>query len=111
MTTPTPRCKKGDLAFITKSIRTTNIGLIVSVDDYVGYFQRGEMYSYGGLPMVAYDTGHVWKITSPTKSIETIDGKSFFALNLDQWLTPINGFPEEDENLYEDEPIDDELTV
>lgn len=111
MSLPALRCKQGDLAFVIKAIRQSNIGLIVLVEEYVGYFQRGEEYYYGGLRLVAYDTGHVWKVTSSSKSIDTIDGKSNFALTIDTWLTPIKGLPEDEENLYEDAPMEDRLTV
>jgi hypothetical protein len=111
MSLPTPRCKQGDLAFIIKAIRPSNIGLIVLVEEYVGYFQRGEEYYYGGLRLIAYDTGHAWKVTSSSKSIDTIDGKSNFALTIDTWLTPIKGLPEDEENLYEDLEIEDRFTV
>jgi len=106
-----PKCKVGDLAFIKKSLRIANVGLIVSVDEYIGNFKKGDVFDYGGLPQAAIDDGHVWRIGSSTKSIHTKDGKSTFGLILDQWLTPIKGDPENFEEESFEEVLEAGLEV
>ncbi len=96
------KCKKGGLAFIKKSIRPKNVGLIVTCDEYLGYYIQGETVEISGEVFLAIDTGHFWKIGSSTGSIETQYGKSKMAFIPDSWLTPIDAEPKEDDFFNEE---------
>jgi len=88
MNTPPVRCKIGDLCWINKALRTTNIGKVVTTKEYLGYFQKGDSFVVSGETWYAVDTGHLWIIESPS-GIETQFGTSKEAHILDMWLTPI----------------------
>lgn len=82
------RCKQGQLAWIKKSMRMQNVGLVVECRKHLGYFIQGEAVNEF---CVAIITDHYWEIYSPNKSITVIDdAKTDIAYIADTWLTPIN---------------------
>lgn len=100
-------CKLGDLAFIKKSIRHENLGLIVTCKEHLGYFIKGDKIKISGELWEAVVSDNYWRIESASGSIETMFGKSKTAYGPDSWLFPIK--PEElDENISEevDKPIE-----
>lgn len=104
------RCKIGDLAFINKSIRVVNVGLIIQCTELLGYMNKDERFIWNGEQWAAPTTGDFWVITSSSSSLETQHGKSKQAFILDAWLTPIKPLPEED-YLYTEEELSDTLEV
>lgn len=84
------KCKQGQMAFIKKSLRKENIGLVVECTTHLGYFSRGDKIPMSGEFWYAPDSDDYWMITSASGSIETLYGKSKVAYTLDSWLTPID---------------------
>jgi hypothetical protein len=104
------RCKIGDLAFINKALRQSNIGLIVQCTELIGYLEKDEPFNWNGETWAAPGSDYYWIVTSTTGSIETQFGKSKQGFIADAWLTPIRELPEED-SLYTTEELTDDLTV
>lgn len=102
------QCKIGDLAFIKKSLRPPNIGLIIQCTELIGYLNKDEKFMWNGEQWAALDTGYYWLVTSNTNSIETQFGKAKQAFILDAWLTPINPLPEEDD-ISTEQTLNDEV--
>ena len=86
------RCKAGELAFIRKSMRTTNIGRVVTCKEMLGYFIQGESFLYNGESWMAHETDYMWVVSG---NIETLFGNSAEALVPDSWMTPIRPEPVE----------------
>jgi len=84
------RCKPGQSAFIKKSLRPANIGLVVECTKYLGPYSKGEIVEISGEQWMAFDSDDYWIITSATGSIETQFGKSKIAYIMDSWLDPID---------------------
>jgi len=97
------RCKLGDLAFIRKAMRSSNIGKVVQCKELLGKFNRGDEIKWNGELFVSTDTDYIWVVTSKSQ-LETLYGPSIEAFIADSWLTPINGEPSEnfEEELAED---------
>lgn len=104
------QCKLGDLAFIKKSLRPPNIGLIVQCTQLIGYLSKDEKFMWNGEQWAAPDTGDYWVVTSSSGSIETQYGKSTQAFILDAWLVPIPELPAEDD-ITAEETLTDTLEV
>lgn len=103
-------CEKGDLAFIKKSIRPINVGLIVTCENYLGYYLQGDHIEISGEHWIAPISDNYWYIRSSNSSIETQYGKSSAAYIPDLWLTPIKAEPLEDD-IETTATLDDEITI
>lgn len=103
-------CKQGDLAYIIKSMRPANIGLIVTCDSFLGFFYEGEIIEMNKEQWYAPVTDNYWVIGNKSGNIETQFGKSSIAYIADTWLKPIlaDGL-EDEEDLYS--TIDDVVHV
>lgn len=100
--------KQGDLAFIKKSLRPVNIGMVVTCTQYLGYFIEGEDLEMHGELFKAPFTDNYWLITNQSGHIETQFGKSKEAYLPDLWLIPIKGdLLDGEENLYATDVISD----
>lgn len=99
------RCKLGQLAFIKKSIRTENIGLIVSCKENLGYHLRGDIVEINKERFMSPDSDNIWIIESSSGSIETQFGKSKIGYIPDTWLEPIE--PINDEDLIDEKELDE----
>ena len=87
-------CKQGDLAYIKKAIRTSNIGKVVTCKKLLGHYERGDPIRHNGEVWAAYDTDHQWVIECKN-SLETQYGPCSEALIMDSWLIPIKADPTE----------------
>lgn len=98
------KCKVGDLAFIKKSIRPENIGLIVCCKENLGYHLRGDIVEINKERFMSPDDDNIWIIESTSGSIETQFGKSKIGYIPDTWLQPIE--PLNDEDLVDERELD-----
>lgn len=105
-----PQCKLNDLAFIKKSLRPANVGLIIQCVKYLGPYSKGELITINGEHWHAYDTDDHWVIESKSGSIETQFGKSKIAYIPDSWLTPIKPLSDDGELDDVNLTLADELT-
>lgn len=106
-----PQCKLNDLAFIKKSLRPANVGLIVQCIQYLGTLSRGDVVSLNGENWTAFDSDDHWVIESKSGSIETQFGKSKIAYIPDSWLTPIKPLSDDGELDDVNLTLEDELTA
>ena len=97
------KCKQGDLAVIKFSIRQENIGRIVKVSEYIGYYEKGTLFQYRGMPYAAAITDNYWWIEAEDLSIML--GPSPRAYIPDTWLEPIK--PDNKEKDLTAEDIED----
>lgn len=84
------RCKQGDMATVIRSINPANTMRIVTVHQYIGYFNQGEKFDYNGNECEAVITDNYWWIDtsgSPFKSDGY--GEISRAYSPDTWLQPI----------------------
>lgn len=84
------KCKQGDLCYIKKALRNSNIGKVVTTKLLIGKLNRGDHYKWNGETFIAYDSDYHWVISSKS-GIETQFGNSLEAVIMDSWLVPING--------------------
>lgn len=98
-----PRNKQGQMAFVKKALRKTNIGKIVTCVRYLGYYSQGDVIEISGERYLAYDTDHFWIISANT--LETQYGPSREVYSMDSWLTPIP--PLNDDELIEDRELEE----
>lgn len=82
------KCEKGDLAKIIHSLRPTNIGKTVSVEEYIGHFQQGEEFQFRGIVCKALVTDHYWWIATD-HGLTNMLGDTPKAYIPDTWLEPI----------------------
>lgn len=82
------KCEKGDVAKIIMSLRPTNIGKTVLVEEYIGYLQQGEDFEFRGVPCKAQVTDHYWWI-STDYGLQNMLGDTPKAYIPDSWLEPI----------------------
>lgn len=82
------RCKVGDLAIIIRSVTGKNDGKIVSVVEYLGYFNANEEFVYNGITCRVPITDNYWWITSPSE-MQTYVGPTNKAYGPDTWLKPL----------------------
>lgn len=82
------KCEKGDLAKIIMSLRPTNIGKTVLVDEYIGRFNQGETFEFRGISCTAQITDHYWWI-STDYGLTNMLGDTPKAYIPDTWLEPI----------------------
>jgi hypothetical protein len=97
-------CKQGELAFVKKSIRPENTGLIITCKENLGYYLQGDKIEISGELWEAVVSDNYWLVESSSASITTLYGKSKEAFSPDLWLSPIRP-----EKL--DEEHDEELTL
>lgn len=102
--------KLGDLAFIKKSIRPENVGLIVECKDYLGYYLQGDIVEISGERYTAIVSDNYWLILSPSGSFLTQFGKAKNGFIPDLWLTPIKTDGLEDDD-YVTKTNSEELTA
>ena len=82
------KCEKGDLAKIIYSIRPSNLGKMVLVDEYIGHFKQGEEFNYRGIPCKAQVTDHYWWIATEY-GLQNMLGDTPKAYIPDTWLDPV----------------------
>jgi hypothetical protein len=82
------KCEKGDVAKIIMSLRPSNIGKTVLVEQYIGYLQQGEEFEFRGVPCKAQVTDHFWWI-STDYGLQNMLGDTPKAYIPDTWLEPI----------------------
>lgn len=82
------KCEQGDVAKIIMSLRPSNIGKTVLVEQYIGYLQQGEEFEFRGVPCKAQITDHFWWI-STDYGLQNMLGDTPKAYIPDSWLEPI----------------------
>jgi hypothetical protein len=82
------KCEQGDIAKIIMSIRPTNIGKQVLVEDYIGEFQAGEDFDFRGIVCKAPVSDHYWWIATEY-GLQNMLGDTPKAYIADSWLEPI----------------------
>lgn len=82
------KCEQGDLAKIIMSIRPSNIGKQVLVEEYIGKFQAGENFQFRGIVCMAPVTDHYWWIATEY-GLQNMLGDTPKAYIADSWLEPI----------------------
>jgi hypothetical protein len=82
------KCEKGDLAKIIHSIRPTNIGKTVLVEEYIGHLKEGEVFQFRGIVCKAIITDHYWWIETEY-GLQNMLGDTPKAYIPDTWLDPI----------------------
>ena len=96
------KCKLNDLCFILNSLRPSNLGKVVEIVEYLGYFQKDEQYKWNGEVWTAFDTDHYWVIKG---NLETMYGISKMATIMDSWLLPLDSEPANDSVMQEEELV------
>ena len=82
------KCEKGDIAKILMSLRPTNIGKTVLVEEYIGHFKQGESFDFRGVECKALITDHYWWI-STEYGLSNLYGDTPKAYIPDTWLEPL----------------------
>ena len=82
------KCEQGDLAKIIYSVRPTNLGRIVLVEDYIGHFQQGEEFDFRGIQCRTPVTDHYWWVSSE-HGLTNMLGDTPKVYVPDTWLEPI----------------------
>jgi hypothetical protein len=82
------KCEKGDLAKIIMSLRPSNIGKTVLVEEYIGYLQQGDEFNFRGVSCKAMITDHYWWIATDY-GLQNMLGDTPKAYIPDSWLDPI----------------------
>ncbi len=95
------KCEQGDIAKIIMSLRPSNIGKQVMVEDYIGHFKEGEKFDFRGVPCKAQITDHYWWIATEY-GLSNMYGDAPKAYIPDTWLEPVRPeklFQKEKESL------------
>jgi hypothetical protein len=82
------KCEKGDMAKIIYSVRPSNLGKTVLVDEYIGHFKEGDVFDFRGVPCKALITDHYWWISTEFGLINML-GDTPKAYIPDTWLEPL----------------------
>jgi hypothetical protein len=82
------KCEKGDLAKIIMSLRPSNIGKTVLVENYIGEFKEGDTFLFRGITCTAPITDHYWWISTEF-GLKNMLGDTPKAYIADSWLEPI----------------------
>ena len=82
------KCEKGDIAKIIMSLRPSNIGKTVLVENYIGHFKEGEEFDFRGIVCRAMITDHYWWIATEY-GLQNMLGDTPKAYIPDTWLEPI----------------------
>ena len=106
------RCKLNDLAFINKSLRPANVGLVVTCKQSLGYYLIGDDLEMHGEFFKAPFSDNYWLIVNEYGQIDTQFGLSKEAYIPDLWLTPIMGdLLGDEQDTHNITPIEDEVHV
>lgn len=97
------RCKVGDIAILIKSLTGHNIGKVVDVVEYIGYFQAEEVFVHNNISCRVPVTDHYWWIYCKA-GLYTPMGECNKAYGPDTWLKPIRP-----DLLGDDEQTGDEV--
>lgn len=82
------KCEKGDMAKIIYSVRPSNLGKTVLVDEYIGHFKEGELFDFRGIQCKAMITDHYWWIATEY-GLTNMLGDTPKAYIPDTWLEPL----------------------
>lgn len=82
------KCEQGDLAKIIHSIRPSNLGKMVLVEEYIGHFKEGESFEFRGLTCNAIITDHYWWVNSEY-GLKNMLGDTPKVYIPDTWLDPV----------------------
>jgi hypothetical protein len=82
------KCEQGDIAKIIMSLRPTNIGKTVLVENYIGHFKEGDEFDFRGITCKAQITDHYWWI-STDHGLQNMLGDTPKAYIPDTWLEPL----------------------
>jgi len=82
------KCEQGDLAKIIHSIRPSNLGKIVLVEDYIGHFKEGESFEFREVECKAIVTDHYWWVNSEY-GLKNMLGDTPKVYIPDTWLDPV----------------------
>ena len=82
------KCEKGDIAKILMSLRPTNIGKTVLVEEYIGHLKEGEVFNFRGVECKAMITDHYWWIATEY-GLSNMYGDTPKAYIPDTWLEPL----------------------
>ena len=82
------KCEKGDMAKIIYSVRPSNLGKTVLVDEYIGHFKEGELFDFRGIQCKAMITDHYWWIATEF-GLTNMLGDTPKAYIPDTWLEPL----------------------
>jgi hypothetical protein len=98
------KCEKGDIAKIIMSLRPSNIGKTVFVEEYIGYLKQGEEFQSEGVLCKAQITDHYWWIVADY-GLKNMNGSASRVYIPDSWLEPIR--PEKE---FETRSVEEDLT-
>jgi hypothetical protein len=76
------------MAKIIYSIRPSNLGKTVLVDEYIGHFKEGELFDFRGIQCKAMITDHYWWIATEY-GLTNMLGDTPKAYIPDTWLEPL----------------------
>lgn len=82
------KCEQGDIAKILMSLRPSNIGKTVLVENYIGHFEEGEEFDFRGIVCKALISDHYWWVSTQHGLINMI-GDTPKAYIPDSWLEPL----------------------
>lgn len=82
------KCEQGDIAKIVMSLRPTNIGKTVLVEQYIGYMNQNEVFNFRGVSCTAHITDHYWWVATDY-GLQNMLGDTPKAYIPDSWLEPI----------------------
>lgn len=82
------KCEQGDIAKIIMAINPNNIGKTVFVESYIGYFEKGEEFSFKEITCKAPITDNYWWICAEY-GLQNLIGNTPKAYIADTWLEPI----------------------
>jgi hypothetical protein len=85
------KCEKGDMAKIIYSVRPSNLGKTVLVDEYIGHFKEGELFDFRGIQCKAMITDHYWWIATEY-GLTNMLGDTPKAYIPDTWLEPLRPY-------------------
>jgi len=83
------RCRQGDLAYVVVAMNESNIGKIVHVHSYIGFYTQNELFEYKGQQCGAPVTDNYWWVEAQGIPLETNHGEISRAYIPDTWLRPI----------------------
>lgn len=105
------RCKQGQMAWVLKAANPQNVRKIVTVAQYIGYYNQGEKFMYNELECEAVITDNYWWVTtSPSTPFVTGFGETTRAFIPDTHLEPFKPDVLDDDETTEREK-DKELTA
>ena len=104
------RCKQGDMAILLKTLSGANVGRIVDVTEYLGFFEQFGAFTYNGQEYRVPITDHYWWVTvSGERPLETGMGPTTKAYGPDSWMRPLR--PDDPEGLQTHEKEKDDALL